>query len=153
MSEPKSAKILVTVPADLHDRIKDKAESMRRSLSGYVAYVMDRELPPPTSLGAALDKAIAKKVEELQAQVVHESNHELLFFRDKDGVMQPCTVNAEGYPTIREVAVSLVLQEYGVAMSKRVLPWHGAIHLATEAAKSTGWTECHKWYKAQGVEA
>jgi len=153
MSELKSAKILVTVPADLHDRIKAKAESMRRSLSGYVAYVMDRELPPPTSLGAVLDKAIAKKLEELQASLTHEGGHELLFFRDRDGVLTPWVVNETGRPTIREVAVSLILQEYGVAMAERTTPSLGAVNDAKAKAHELGNAECHKWYKDQGIEA
>jgi hypothetical protein len=130
MSEAKSAKILVTVPADLHKRIQDKANEMRRSLSGYIGYVMDRELPPPTSVGSTLDKAIAKKHEELKALVEDYNGAEVVCFKDRDGVLQPVRVNAAGYPTTKELAVSIVLQDAGVAMANRVPSFIGEVHAA-----------------------
>lgn len=149
MSTPKSAKILVTLPIDLHERVQAKAESMRRSLSGYVAYVLDRELPPPTSLGSFLDAECAKELERLEACIDTVDGHRVVFVKDSDGILQPFTIDQEGYPTLKQVARSCVLQRLAVATTKDV-PF-GAVHKAKSEANSTGWTECHNWYKDQGI--
>lgn len=122
MSETKSAKILVTVPADLHERAQAKANEMRRSLSGYVAFVLDRELPPPTSVGNRLERSITNKIAELEASLAEHEGKPCVFIKDADGVLRPFPVEGDTRSVIRGYASALVLRQYADTVARMVHP-------------------------------
>ena len=153
--QPKSSKILVTIPTDLHDRVKEKANDLRRSLSGYVGYILDREHPAPVSMEESIRKRIHDKTEQLKGMSETVDGQTVVLIKDTDGVIQPYSVEGEGQLTIRGLAVSLVYQDLG-ALSARALEKQN-IHVgqvSVEKAKAADQARAsqNKWLEEQGVK-
>lgn len=153
--QPKSSKILVTIPTDLHDRVKTKADELRRSLSGYVGYILDSAHPAPVSTEEFVRKQIHAKVEELKSLSTVEDGQTVLFLRDGDGILQPHWVDGEGQITTRQIAASLVYQRLGV-MSAQLLEKQninvGQVSVEKSKAADQARANYNKWLKEQGID-
>ena len=149
----KSNKILVTIPTDLHERVKAKADASRRSLSGYVGYVLDKEHPLPLTQEEVMRTRVTETMARLEAQSEKQDGETVVFFKDPDGVLMPYKLSRLDM-SLRGLATALVMQEMGRAAARMLeeknMPL-GAVSLAKASAASEALTKYDKYLAEQSA--